>query len=84
MEELEREEEIREETGIYAVPKIEYDETMLEIKKLAQLIRDKKAILQVENRINKQCRKPTMPRNTSAKVKIVMKCQLNQIIFPCQ
>lgn len=37
--ELEKEEEIREQTGMYVVPKIELDDTMQEIKKLALQIR---------------------------------------------
>ncbi|CAG9764065.1 unnamed protein product [Ceutorhynchus assimilis] len=67
--ELEKEEEIREETGMYVVPKIELDETMQEIKKLALQIRHKKAILKDEARINKQSRKPVVPRTTGAKVR---------------
>ncbi|KAH1000827.1 hypothetical protein HUJ04_013111 [Dendroctonus ponderosae] len=67
--ELEREEELREETGMYVVPKIELDETMQEIKKLAQQIRDKKVILKEESRINKQSRKPVIPRTAGAKVR---------------
>lgn len=69
LEELEREEEIREETGMYVVPKIELDETMREIKELAIKIRHKKAVIKDEARINKQCRKPTMPRTTAAKAR---------------
>lgn len=53
---------------MYVVPKIEYDETMLEIKRLAKQIREKKAILKDEARVNKQSRKPVMPRTTAAKV----------------
>lgn len=67
MEELEKDEEIREETGMYVVPKIELDETMLEIKRLALQIRNKKAIMRDESRVNKQNKKPTMPRTTTAK-----------------
>lgn len=68
LEELEREEELREATGMYVVPKIELDETMQEIKKLALQIRNKKAIMRDEARINKQSRKPVMPRTAGAKV----------------
>lgn len=67
--ELEKEEELREETGMYVVPKIELDETMQEIKKLARQIRHKKAIIRDEARINKQSRKPVMPRTAGAKVR---------------
>ncbi|EFA06007.1 nucleolar GTP-binding protein 1 [Tribolium castaneum] len=69
LEALEREEEIREETGMYVVPKIELTDTMREIKALALQIRHKKAIIRDEARVNKQCRKPAMPRNTRAKAR---------------
>lgn len=69
LEELEREEEIREESGMYVIPKIELDDTMREIKKLALQIRHKKIILKDEARVNKQCRKPTLPRTSGAKVR---------------
>ncbi|KAJ8973535.1 hypothetical protein NQ317_019286 [Molorchus minor] len=69
LEELEKEEEIREQTGMYVVPKIELDDTMREIKKLALQIRHKKAIIKDEARINKQSRKPVMPRTSGAKVR---------------
>jgi len=69
LEELEKEEEIREETGMYIVPKIELDETMREIKALALKIREKKFILKDEARINKQSNKPHMPRTAGAKVR---------------
>lgn len=69
LELLEREEELREESGMYATPKIELDETMREIKALAQQIRDKKVILREETRVNKATSKPTMPRTAGAKVR---------------
>lgn len=39
MAELEKDEELREAGGMYAVPKIELDETMKEIRDLARQIR---------------------------------------------
>lgn len=69
LEELEREEEVREESGMYVIPKIELDETMKEIKKLALQIRHKKIILKDEARVNKQNKKPTIPRTSGAKVR---------------
>ncbi|XP_060530614.1 nucleolar GTP-binding protein 1 [Cylas formicarius] len=69
LEELEKEEELREATGMYVVPKIELDETMQEIQKLALQIRHKKAILKDEARINKQSKKPVVPRTSRAKAK---------------
>ncbi|KAL3287778.1 hypothetical protein HHI36_002240 [Cryptolaemus montrouzieri] len=69
LEELEKEEEIRESTGMYVVPKIELDQTMKEIRELALQIRHKKVILKDEARVNKQNKKPVMPRTAGAKVK---------------
>lgn len=54
---------------MYVVPKIEYDETMKEIKALALQIRNKKAILREETRVNKQSAKPVMPRTAGSKVR---------------
>ncbi|CAG9133644.1 unnamed protein product [Plutella xylostella] len=65
--ELEKDEELREEAGMYAVPKIELDETMKEIRELARQIRNKKAVLKDESRLTKQSTKPVMPRNTRAR-----------------
>lgn len=67
LEELEAEEEARFEAGMYAVPKIELDQTMQEIRELAQQIRDKKKIMKIEARIVKQSTKPILPRNTVAR-----------------
>lgn len=69
LEQLEREEEVREQSGMYVIPKIELDETMREIKALALQIRNKKAILKEETRVNKASSKPTMPRTAGAKVR---------------
>ncbi|GBP78747.1 Nucleolar GTP-binding protein 1 [Eumeta japonica] len=65
--ELEKEEELREMAGVYAVPKIELDETMKEIKDLARQIRNKKAVLKDESRLVKQSTKPVMPRTSRAR-----------------
>ncbi|XP_022119030.1 nucleolar GTP-binding protein 1 [Pieris rapae] len=65
--ELEKEEELREAGGMYAVPKIELDETMKEIRDLARQIRNKKAILKDESRLVKQSTKPVMPRTSRAR-----------------
>uniref|UniRef100_A0A1B6L217 Nucleolar GTP-binding protein 1 n=1 Tax=Graphocephala atropunctata TaxID=36148 RepID=A0A1B6L217_9HEMI len=67
--ELEHEEELREEAGMYAVPKIEMDETMKEIRELAQKIRDKKTIMKHEARLVKNSTKPHTPRTATAKVR---------------
>jgi len=67
LEALEREEDIREAAGMYAVPKIELDDTMQEICRLAKQIRDKKAILKDEARVNKSSTKSKLPRTAAAK-----------------
>ncbi|KAJ0170375.1 hypothetical protein K1T71_014303 [Dendrolimus kikuchii] len=64
---LEKEEELKIAGGMYAVPKIELDETMKEIRDLARQIRNKKAILKDDSLLRKQSTKPVMPRNTRAK-----------------
>lgn len=64
---LEKEEEMRIEGGMYAAPKIELDETMKEIRELARQIRNKKAILKDESLLRKQSTKPVMPRTSRAK-----------------
>ncbi|XP_045508258.1 nucleolar GTP-binding protein 1 [Colias croceus] len=64
---LEREEELREAGGMYAVPKIELDQSMKEIRELAIQIRNKKAVLKDESRLVKQSTKPVMPRTSRAR-----------------
>ena len=69
LEALEREEDLQEQAGMYVIPKIELTETMREIKALALQIRNKKAIIKDEARVNKQSRKPVMPRTARPKVR---------------
>lgn len=69
LEELEKEEQLREEAGYYAVPKIELDETLREIRSLALRIRERKAIMRQETRITKQSNKPTIPRTAPARAR---------------
>ncbi|KAF5270229.1 hypothetical protein FQA39_LY08443 [Lamprigera yunnana] len=69
LEELEKEEELREQSGMYVTPKIELDETIEEIKALAIKIREKKFILKDEARVNKQSTKPKLPRTAAAKIR---------------
>jgi nucleolar GTP-binding protein len=66
---LEAEEAAREEAGYYAVPKIEMDETLKEIRELARQIRDKKIIMRQERAILKNSTKPVVPRTAPAKVR---------------
>lgn len=67
LDELLREDEILEESGMYAVPKYELTDTMRELKQFALDIRHKKIILKEEQRVNKQSRKPVIPRTAPAK-----------------
>ncbi|XP_063238484.1 nucleolar GTP-binding protein 1 [Bacillus rossius redtenbacheri] len=67
LEELEREEEQREAAGLYVVPKIEMDETLREIRRLAQQIRDKKSIMRQEAAVTKHSTKPVVARTTPAR-----------------
>ncbi|XP_065332678.1 nucleolar GTP-binding protein 1 [Cloeon dipterum] len=67
LETLEKDEELREAAGMYVIPKMELDETMMEISKLAKKIREKKAILQDEARVNKSSTKAKLPRTAAAK-----------------
>lgn len=67
--ELEKEEQLREEAGMYDYKVPELSETMREIEQLAKQIRDKKAIMKDEARITKASTKPVMPRTAAAKVR---------------
>ncbi|KAJ9585229.1 hypothetical protein L9F63_002992, partial [Diploptera punctata] len=67
--ELEAEEALREEAGMYVVPKIELTETMKEIRDLALQIRHKKIIMGQERDIFKNSTKPVIPRTFPAKVR---------------
>ncbi|CAH1403819.1 unnamed protein product [Nezara viridula] len=69
LEELEREESTREEAGFYAVPKIELDSTLQDIRALAQQIRDKKILMKQEASVRKSSTKPKLPRTTTPKVR---------------
>ncbi|XP_012255458.2 nucleolar GTP-binding protein 1 [Athalia rosae] len=64
---LEQEENLREETGVYDAKIPELSETMLEIRDLARQIRERKAIMKDEARIQKASTKPVMPRTAAAK-----------------
>ncbi|CAB0000691.1 unnamed protein product [Nesidiocoris tenuis] len=65
LEELEKEENIRDEAGYYATPKIELDSTIEDIKKLAAQIRERKEIMKQESRIAATT-KPKLPRTSTA------------------
>lgn len=66
LNELEREEELRIEAGVYDYKVPELSETMKEIEMLAKQIRETKAIMKDEARIQKASTKPVMPRTAAA------------------
>ncbi|XP_039285359.1 nucleolar GTP-binding protein 1 [Nilaparvata lugens] len=69
LEQLEEEERLRTEAGYYATPKIEQSQELTEIRELAAKIRERKAIMKIEARVQKQSTKPVMPRTATAHVR---------------
>ncbi|RZF44482.1 hypothetical protein LSTR_LSTR002255 [Laodelphax striatellus] len=69
LEQLEEEERLRIEAGYYATPKIEQSQELSEIRELAAKIRERKAIMKIEARVQKQSTKPVMPRTATAHVR---------------
>lgn len=69
LDELEREEALREEAGFYDIPKIELDERMKEIQEIAAKIRERKAIMKLDAQLVKNSTKPVVPRTTTTKVR---------------
>ncbi|XP_014485953.1 PREDICTED: nucleolar GTP-binding protein 1 [Dinoponera quadriceps] len=69
LNQLEKEEQLRGETGMYDYKIPQLSETMHEIQQLAKQIREKKAIMKDEARILKASTKPVMPRTATAKVR---------------
>ncbi|XP_017044707.1 nucleolar GTP-binding protein 1 [Drosophila ficusphila] len=69
LEELEREEGLREESGIYTVPDMSMDETLKEIREMAKQIRGKRFELRDEKRLSSRKNKPVIPRNKQPKVR---------------
>lgn len=66
---MEKEEQLREETGMYDYKVPMLSETMLEIVQMAKQIREKKAIMKDEARIQKASTKPIMPRTAALKIR---------------
>lgn len=69
LNDLEKEEQLREEAGMYDYKVAELSETMQEIVRIAKQIREKKAIMKDEARILKASTKPVMPRTAAAKLR---------------
>lgn len=69
LEELERNEGIREEGGVYDVPDMSMDETLKEIREMAKQIRGKRFLLRDEKRLASKKNKPAIPRNKQPKIR---------------
>lgn len=69
MNELEQEEEMRQNNGVYDYKVPELSNTLLDIQQLAKQIREKKAIMKDEARVLKASTKPVMPRTAASKVR---------------
>lgn len=69
LNQLEKEEQLREEAGFYDYKVLELSETMREIEQLAKQIREKKFVMRDEARITKASTKPVMPRTATAKAR---------------
>lgn len=69
LEELEREEGLREAGGVYAVPDMSMDETLKEIREMAKQIRGKRFELRDEKRLSSRKNKPIIPRHKQPKVR---------------
>lgn len=69
LEELERAEGMRDESGVYNVPDLSLDETMKEIRAIAKQIRTKRFLLRDERRLASNKNSSAIPRHKMPKVK---------------
>ena len=69
LEELEREEGLREDAGLYAPPDMTIDETLKEIREMAKQIRAKRFHLRDERRLDNTKNKSTIPRHKQPRVR---------------
>uniref|UniRef100_A0A0K8TRI1 Nucleolar GTP-binding protein 1 n=1 Tax=Tabanus bromius TaxID=304241 RepID=A0A0K8TRI1_TABBR len=69
LEELEREEGLREEAGYYVTPDLTIDETLKEIREMAAQIRSKRFHLRDEKRLASKKNKSTIPRHKQPRVR---------------
>lgn len=63
LEELERDEGLRLESGVYEAPKMNIDETLQEIRDMARQIRTKRFLLRDNKRLAPRADKPKIPRH---------------------
>ncbi|XP_054707253.1 GTP-binding protein 4-like [Uloborus diversus] len=68
---LEKEEALREEAGFYAESESEDDEEMKSIRELAKKIREKKGVLKIQSQIRKSSTKPKLPRTAKKRTRSV-------------
>ena len=71
LEELEREEGLRDEEGVYTLPDMSMDETLREIREMDQQIRTKRFMLRYEKRLTARKNKPIISRNRSYHRKLI-------------
>lgn len=69
LEELEREEGLREEKGLYNPPDMTLDQTMKEIREMAKQIRTKRFMLRDERRLSSNKNNSAIPRHKMPKIK---------------
>lgn len=69
LEELEREEGLRMESGFYDPPPLNLDETLLEIREMAKQIRLKRFLLKDARKMQQKSGRPVMPRHKQATVR---------------
>lgn len=69
LEELEREEGLREDSGVYKVPDMTLDDTLKEIRAMAEQIRGKRFLLRDEKRLANRKNKSTIPRHKQPRVR---------------
>ncbi|XP_031641111.1 nucleolar GTP-binding protein 1 [Contarinia nasturtii] len=69
LEELEREEGLREENGLYNPPDMTLDQTMKEIREMAKQIRTKRFTLRDERRLSSNKNSSAIPRHKMPKIK---------------
>ncbi|XP_053688966.1 nucleolar GTP-binding protein 1 [Sabethes cyaneus] len=69
LEELEREEGLRMESGFYDPPPLNLDETLLEIREMAKQIRLKRFLLKDARKLQQKSGRPVMPRHKQATVR---------------
>jgi len=69
LEELERDEGIREDGGVYAAPDLSMDETLKEIRDMAKQIRARGFALRDEKRLQSHKNKPIIPRTKQPKTR---------------